>query len=46
VGLAEVEVKGKTETARRMVARGMKVSLVADITGLSEDEVLAGGVTP
>jgi predicted transposase/invertase (TIGR01784 family) len=36
-GLAE----GKAEAARRMLARNMDISLVADITGLSEDEVRA-----
>jgi predicted transposase/invertase (TIGR01784 family) len=40
-GLAEGEAKGKAETARRMLARDMEISVVADITGLSEDEVRA-----
>ncbi|MDR1917109.1 MAG: Rpn family recombination-promoting nuclease/putative transposase [Synergistaceae bacterium] len=38
-GLAEGEARGKAGTARRMLARDMEISLVADITGLSEDEV-------
>jgi predicted transposase/invertase (TIGR01784 family) len=41
VGLAEGEAKGKAEAARRMLARHMEISFVADITGLSEDEVRA-----
>jgi predicted transposase/invertase (TIGR01784 family) len=44
-GLAEGRtvglVEGKIETARRMLARDMDISFVADITGLSEDEVRA-----
>jgi flagellar biosynthesis/type III secretory pathway protein FliH len=41
IGEAKGEVKGKIETARRMLARSMEISFVADITGLSEDEVRA-----
>jgi predicted transposase/invertase (TIGR01784 family) len=40
-GKAEGLAEGKAETARRMLARGMEISLVADITGLSEDEARA-----
>ncbi|MDR1885628.1 MAG: hypothetical protein LBQ56_05080 [Synergistaceae bacterium] len=40
-GLLEGEAKGRAETARRMLARDMEISLVADITGLSQDEVRA-----
>ncbi|MDR1916714.1 MAG: hypothetical protein LBQ58_09100 [Synergistaceae bacterium] len=40
-GLAKGEARGKAETARRMLARSMEISFVADITGLSEDEIRA-----
>ena len=32
--------KGKLETARRMLARRMPVDVIADLTDLSEDEVV------
>ena len=38
-GIAEGEVKGKTETARKLHARGMANEEIADITGLSIDEL-------
>lgn len=38
-GLEEGMEKGKRETARRMLAKGMPIVLVADLTGLSVDHV-------
>ncbi|MGG1471500.1 Rpn family recombination-promoting nuclease/putative transposase, partial [Brevibacillus agri] len=38
-GLAEGREEGRTEVARNMLARGMKVSIVAELTGLSVEEI-------
>ena len=38
-GREQGERLGKLETARKMLARGMDVSLIADLTGLPEDEI-------
>lgn len=38
-GRAEGEAKGRADTARRMLARGVSTEQVADFTGLSLDEI-------
>ncbi|MBO8485426.1 MAG: Rpn family recombination-promoting nuclease/putative transposase [Bacteroidetes bacterium] len=38
-GLAEGEAKGKTDVARAMKAKGIEISLIAELTGLSEEEI-------
>ena len=38
-GLAEGEVKGKMEVARAMKAKGLGMALIAELTGLSEEEI-------
>jgi predicted transposase/invertase (TIGR01784 family) len=40
-GKAEGEAKGKLEVARKMLARKMSVSDIADITGLNERDILS-----
>lgn len=40
-GIEKGERLGKLETARKMLARGMDVSLIVDLTGLSEDDIQA-----
>lgn len=35
----EAKLEGKLETARKMLSRGMDIALIADLTGLSEDEI-------
>jgi len=39
IGLAEGELKNKLETARKMKAKGFSLNDIADITGLSLDEL-------
>jgi predicted transposase/invertase (TIGR01784 family) len=38
-GINEGEKKGKLKDARRMLSRGMKISVIADITELPEEEI-------
>ena len=38
-GLQEGERKKALETARRMISRNMDIATIADLTGLSEDDV-------
>ena len=38
-GLAEGEAKGKTDVARAMKAKGIEISLIAELTGLSVEEI-------
>ena len=40
-GIEKGERLGKLETARKMLARGMEVAFIADLTGLPEDEIQA-----
>ena len=35
----EGEVKGRTEVAKAMLARGMDIAVVSEVTGLSLEEV-------
>lgn len=39
-GLAEGKAEGKIEVARAMKAKGLEMSLIAELTGLSEEEIL------
>ena len=38
-GMEEGEKKGKLEIARKMLARGMDVESIAELTGLTPDEI-------
>ena len=38
-GLAEGETKGKTDVARAMKAKGIEISLISELTGLSVEEI-------
>ena len=38
-GLAEGEAKGKLETAKNMLVKGFEMSVISEITGLSEKEL-------
>ena len=38
-GKADGIVEGKMETARRMLARGMDINAIADLTGFSKEEL-------
>ena len=38
-GLAEGMVKGKIEIAKTMLAKGMSVEMIAEITGLTVEEI-------
>ena len=40
-GLAEGEAKGKLETAKNMLVKGFEISVISEITGLSETELSA-----
>ena len=40
-GLEQGERLGKLDTARKMLVRGMDIVLIADLTGLPEDEIKA-----
>ena len=39
-GLAEGEARGKMEVARAMKAKGLETALIAELTGLTEEEIL------
>ena len=38
-GLAEGRTEGKTDVARAMKAKGLEISLISELTGLSEEEI-------
>jgi predicted transposase/invertase (TIGR01784 family) len=37
--LTKGKIEGKIEAARRMLARGLDVTCIMDVTGLSQDEI-------
>jgi predicted transposase/invertase (TIGR01784 family) len=39
-GKLEGKLEGKIEIAKGMLSKGMSVSLISEITGLSEEEIL------
>ena len=41
IGLAEGKAEGKAEVAKQLLARGMDLSFVSSVTGLSEEELKA-----
>ncbi len=40
-GMEQGERQGKLETARKMISRGMEIAVIADLTGLPEDDIKA-----
>ncbi|MBQ0087791.1 MAG: hypothetical protein KBT27_00450, partial [Prevotellaceae bacterium] len=41
IGRAEGKAEGRSEVARAMLDRGMDIALIADVTGLSAEQILA-----
>jgi len=39
VGIEKGEIKGRLETAKKMLDRGMDIKTISEITGLSEDKI-------
>ncbi len=39
-GLAEGELKSKLLIARNMLAKGLEISIIAELTGLTEEEIM------
>ena len=42
IGLAKGEAKVKREMVKQMLARGMDIGIISEVTGLSEDEIRMG----
>ncbi len=38
-GLAEGEMKGKRETAKMLLEKGLDISFISEVTGLSKEEI-------